>query len=71
MEQWRNFVNNIGGANSTMGIRNFNLRRSEVMEEGKIGLNHPLIYINLFSAPLTQFFICPSSTQYPKETLRK
>jgi len=27
-----------------MGIRNFNLRSSEVTEEGKIGLNHPLTF---------------------------
>jgi len=71
VEKWRNFVNNIGGANSTVGIRNFNMRRNGVTEEGKIGLNHPLIYINLVSATLTQFFICPSSAPYPKETLRK
>jgi hypothetical protein len=53
-----------------MGIRNFNLR-SEFTEQVKIGLNHPLVYINFFSPTLTQFFICPSSTQYPTETLRR
>jgi hypothetical protein len=68
VEQWHNFVNNIGGANSTMSIRTFNLRRSEVTEEGKTILNHPLIYINFFSSTLTQFVIGPS-TQYPNETL--
>lgn len=30
-----------------MGIRNFNLWKSEVTKEGKIGLKHPLMYINL------------------------
>ena len=29
-----------GGAKSTMGIKNFNLERSEVRKSVKIGLNH-------------------------------
>jgi hypothetical protein len=39
----RNLANNIGvgrrGEESTMGIRNFNLRRNEVRNMEKIGLN--------------------------------
>jgi hypothetical protein len=33
-----------GGSKSTVGIRNFNLRRSQVRKMGKILWNPPLIY---------------------------
>jgi hypothetical protein len=53
-----------GGGESTVGIRNFNLRRSQVIKMGKIRLNQSLIYNDLrhrkFTAPL---FLCKWVTQ--------
>ena len=39
-----------------MGIRNFNLRRSQFGKRGKIGLNQPLMYIHLFPPLSPQYF---------------
>jgi len=51
----RNLAKSTGGREkSTMGIRNFNLWRSEVTKRGKSALNQPLLYINPF--PLNCFF---------------
>jgi hypothetical protein len=36
-----------GGSKSTMDIRNFNLRKSQVRKMGKIGFNQSLIYYDL------------------------
>jgi hypothetical protein len=42
-----NSAKNTGeGGKSTMGIRNFNLPRSQVRKRGKIGLNQSLKYIH-------------------------
>jgi hypothetical protein len=38
-----------------MGIRNVDLRRSQVRKTGKIGLNQLLIYIHPFPCILTHF----------------
>jgi len=51
----------------TMDIRNFNLGMSQVRQRGKIGVYRPLIYIQLLPPLTPVIFICPSSTQYPKE----
>jgi hypothetical protein len=42
-----------------MGIRGFNLRRSQFRKMGKIGLNQPLIYIHSFphSHPIFYLFL--------------
>jgi hypothetical protein len=51
-----------GGAKSAVGIRDFNLRKSQVTKTGKIGLNRLFTYVQpfpLFSA----FFYLRSSTQ--------
>jgi hypothetical protein len=53
-----------GGAKSTMGIRNFNLRRSEDRKRVKIGLNQTLIYMHPFPHSYPKFFIYLFSTQY-------
>jgi hypothetical protein len=56
------------GGISTMGITNFNLRRSQVRNNGKIGLNgsnQSLIYIHPFAPLPPNFFICHSWTQEP------
>jgi hypothetical protein len=39
-----------------MGIRNFNLRSSQVRKWREIGLNQPLIYIHRFPSLSSQFF---------------
>lgn len=52
-----------GGSESTMGIRNFNLRGNQVRKRGKIGVNQSLIWIHPFSHGHPLFFIFPSSTQ--------
>ena len=59
-EDHRRNLSALGGG-STMGIRNFNLRRNEVTKRGKNGLNQSLIYVHPFP-PLDQFFIYTSST---------
>ena len=56
-----------GGGKSTMAFRNFNLRRSQFMERGQIGLNQSLIYTHLFPLLSTQFLYCLSSTQQTKK----
>lgn len=45
----RNLANDVGGggAKSTMGIRNVNLRRIQMRKTGKIRLNQSLIYHDL------------------------
>ena len=54
-----NFVINIwgegGGAKSTIGIRNFNLRRSQFRKKWKIGQSQSLINVRPFS-PLSHHF---------------
>jgi len=51
----RNLAKSTGwGAKSTVGIRNFNLWRSEATKRGKFVLNQSLIYTQPFP-PLTQF----------------
>jgi len=50
-----------------MVIRNINLGMSQVRQRGKIGVYHPLIYIHFYPSLTPVLFICPSSTQYPKE----
>jgi hypothetical protein len=45
------------GAKSTMGIRNFNLRRCQVRKWEKIGLNQSLIYIQPFPHTLNPNFL--------------
>jgi cyanate permease len=44
-----------GGAKLTMGIRNFNLRTSEVRKRGKFGLNQSLIHIHPFLTQIVLF----------------
>jgi hypothetical protein len=55
-----------GGGASTMGIRNFDFRRSQVRKQGKVRCNHPLIYRHtlfpLFT-PIYFLFIFLSSNQ--------
>jgi hypothetical protein len=55
----RNFVINIlgegSGAKSTIGIRNFNLRRSQFRRKWKIGQSQSLINVRPFS-PLSHHF---------------
>ena len=54
-----------GSPKSTMGTRNFNLRKCQVRMWGKIRLNQSLIH--RYPSPYTNpnFFIYHSSTQYP------
>ena len=55
----RNFVINIwggGGAKSTMGIRNFNLRMSELRKTFKIGQSQSLVNVRPFP-PLSLYFL--------------
>ena len=48
-----------GGGKSTMAIRNFDLRRSQFMKRGQIGLNQSLKYIHPFPPFSTQFLYLP------------
>jgi hypothetical protein len=57
------------GAKSNMGVTNFNLRGRQFTKSGKIGLNQPLIYTDLFPPLPRKFFICPSLTQQPNKLL--
>jgi len=47
------------GAKSTMGIRNFNLLRSQIRKREKIGLNQSIIYMHSYQSS----YICTSSNQ--------
>jgi hypothetical protein len=61
-----NLAKSTGGAKSTMGIRNFNLWRSEVTKRGKFVLNQSLIYIHPFPHS-PNFFICTSFNSVVKK----
>ena len=56
-EYRRNLANNTGRAKLIMGIRNFNLWRSQVRTREKIDLNQSWIYTHPFPLPLTQFVL--------------
>jgi hypothetical protein len=55
-----------GGGESTMGIRNFNLRRSQVTRMGRNGLNQSFIYTHPFLPTLTTIFFAPLQLSSPK-----
>ena len=53
-----------------MGIRNFDLRRSQVRKMGEIGLDQPLMYIHPFPRILTHFALFyPLQVVAPKKTI--
>ena len=54
-----------GGTKSTMCVRNYNWRRSQVRKRGKIGLNQSLTYVHPFSPFLPHVFVFASPTQKP------
>jgi len=58
-------ANNTGGValKSTMGVRNLNLRSSQVGKRVKICLNQSLIYTHLFPLLWLKHFYLPSSDQ--------
>jgi hypothetical protein len=68
----RNEARNGGGgsSNSTMLIRNFNLRSSQFKKRGEIDLNQSLIYIHPFSPLSPIFFILPSSNDQSVDFLK-
>ena len=50
---------NTGGAKSTMGIRDFNIRNSHIRKRGKTGLNQSLIYMPPFPPLSANYFYFP------------
>jgi hypothetical protein len=52
----------VGGAKSTIGVKNFNFGRNECGKRGEIGVNQSFIYLHPFSPFSSNFFILPSST---------
>jgi len=66
----RNFVINIwggGGAKSTMGIRNFNLQRSELRNTWKIGQSQSLINVRPFPPLSLHFLVVPLQVNSQKK----
>jgi hypothetical protein len=61
-----NLANNIGGWPPTMGIRNFNLWRSQVRKWGTIGLNQSLVYTHPFPHFQSNSFYLPLFNSVPK-----
>ena len=58
-----NLATDISLAKSTVGIKNFSLRRGRVRKKGKIGLNHSLMFIHPCPPTVATFFIYSLSTQ--------
>ena len=56
-----------GRGESTMGIRNSNLERSQVSKKGKVGLNHFLSYTHSFPPLSNQFLL----TYFKSVAIRK
>jgi hypothetical protein len=56
-----NNISGSGGAKSTMGIRIFDLRRSQFRKTGKIGLSQSSIYNNLRQRTQSVYLQCLSS----------